>query len=273
MPFDNANPARAYFRESTAALAALVETRPAADVLRAVHAELVHRDRRAAVALRDQVAALLSAEVVPVAKPRISVTAVLRPVVVSPVVVQPAPAPVAVSPVAKPRAAKAPKRPGDIGWRPRSLAQIARYAGLAPIRASVEEFAASGGNVLLALREHGLRARGFVAGATDREGYATWSRGAEVLRVGPFGAIYLGADGWQQLPRADRDALAEDGRPGLAAAIVEMRRRAKRKNARAAWRQACATKRPAADAAEWLRSARRDAVRRAWQARAEARAA
>jgi len=268
MPFDNANPARAYFRESTAALAALVETRPTADVLRAVHAELVHRDRRAAVALRDQVAALLSAGVVPVAKPRISVTAVLRPVVVSPVVVQPAPAP-----VAKPRAAKALKRPGDIGWRPLSLEQKQRHAGVPAIRASVEEFAASGGNVLLALREHGLRARGFVAGATDREGYATWSRGAEVLRVGPFGAIYLGADGWQQLPRADRDALAEDGRPGLAGAIVEMRRQAKRRDARAAWRQACATKRPAADAAEWLRSARRDAVRRAWQARAEARAA
>lgn len=47
MPFDNSNPVRSYFRESTAALAALVETRPAVEVLRAVHAELVHRDRRA----------------------------------------------------------------------------------------------------------------------------------------------------------------------------------------------------------------------------------
>jgi hypothetical protein len=62
---------RPYFREGTDALASLVATRPARDVLLNVAAELVHRERPAARRLAAEVAALLSgvACIAPIAAP------------------------------------------------------------------------------------------------------------------------------------------------------------------------------------------------------------
>ena len=95
---DGSFSSRPYFRSSTAELAGLVATSPARDVLLTVADELVHRDRPAAVMLRQRVAVMLDgsrvaipcvapiAEVVPMAKPRVSIRAEMAPIapVVSP---------------------------------------------------------------------------------------------------------------------------------------------------------------------------------------------
>jgi hypothetical protein len=66
---DTTNIPRPYFREGTDALASLVATRPARDVLLNVAAELVHRERPAARRLAAEVTALLGgvASIAPVA--------------------------------------------------------------------------------------------------------------------------------------------------------------------------------------------------------------
>lgn len=61
----NVNPARPYFSEGTAAIAALVATSPAADVLRAVAHELSFRSRPAAVRLLADVTARLAPTAAP----------------------------------------------------------------------------------------------------------------------------------------------------------------------------------------------------------------
>lgn len=244
---------RPYFRETTEALASLVATRPARDVLLNVAAELQHRDRPAARRLAAEVAALLS-----------GVAAV--PVVVAPVLVQPVAAPVAAKPARK---AVAAKRPGDIGWRGTSLAQKCARAGVASY-ANVP-----GG--LLACREAGLAATGWSRGATDGDGYTTWTNGADRLRVGPWGAIYLGT-GWAQMPRDGRDALMEAGRPVMMAAIeaarIKAKRNAARAKARASFLDAAKHRKLAREGkAPWLTTeGARGKVAYAWKLRAEARA-
>jgi hypothetical protein len=81
---DTTTISRPYFREGTDALASLVATRPARDVLLNVAAELVHRERPAARRLAAEVAALLSGVA--------SIASVPAPVAPEPV----APAPVEV---------------------------------------------------------------------------------------------------------------------------------------------------------------------------------
>ena len=98
------------------------------------------------------------------------------------------------------------------------------------------------------------------------------------MRMGPFGALYLGDATWVQLAREDRDAITEDGRAGINATVEAERIRIKRAEARAKARAAHM------DAAHHLKLARagkipgvtmdgaKAKIAYAWQARAEARA-
>jgi hypothetical protein len=279
---------RPYFREGTDALASLVATRPARDVLLNVAAELVHRERPAARRLAAEVAALLGGVASigqacePVAMPApahdVTIWPNGAPTLGTPdSEMRDDPAPVTAKPARKP-AARAAKRPGDIGWKPRSLDQIARTAGLAPLSWDADTLAVCGGNGLLAHREHGLMARGFERGGPAGDGCTTWKRGADRILVGPYGALYLADGTMRQLPREERDAITEDGRAGIAAAVVAERLRVKRAAARAkarvAWIDAKQnrTAKLRADAPQWLRDGAKAKVALAWKLRAEARA-
>jgi hypothetical protein len=282
---DTTTISRPYFRESTDALATLVATRPARDVLLNVAAELVHRERPAARRLAAEVAALLGgvASIGQASKP----VALPSPVEVAPLViagpvrdveaaiVAAAGGDAPAKPARKPAAAKV-KRPGDIGWKPRSLDQIARTAGLAPMSWDAEAHGIFG-NVMLAAREFGLRARGFIFHSKDSEGYATWAWSDDRIIVGPYGALYMGDGTWRQLPRDERDAITEDGRAGVAAAVVTERLRVQRAKAKA---HALLVRKMALDyrralkpdAPQYMKDARKQKIRMAWQARAKYRA-
>jgi hypothetical protein len=304
---DTTTISRPYFREGTDALASLVATRPARDVLLNVAAELVHRERPAARRLAAEVAALLSgvASIAPVAAPVAPepVQMVVIPCQVSdPFRTDPGcfpgyvngtrevpadhPAaiahaePVTAKPARKPAAAKV-KRPGDIGWKPRSLDQIARTAGLAPMSWDTDTLAVCRGNGLLAHRKHGLMARGFERGGPAGDGCTTWKRGADRILVGPYGALYLADGTMRQLPREERDAITEDGRAGVAAAVIEARRVAKRNAAEVKHRVARMDmirfrRLVRTGKTSMTEAGRRDAMRGkvgyAWRLRAEARA-
>jgi hypothetical protein len=133
-------------------------------------------------------------------------------------------------PARKPAAAKV-KRPGDIGWKPRSLAAIIKAAGNASWTWDAESAAVRGWNGMLAARQFGLRARGWMNASKDSEGYVTWQRGAERVILGPYGALYMGDGTWRQLPRDEREAITEAGRPGMAAAVAAPQLRQKRNEA------------------------------------------
>jgi hypothetical protein len=289
---------RPYFREGTDALASLVATRPARDVLLNVAAELQHRERPAARRLAATVAELLGGvsaigqapmtkEVrldhpdmrAAIARAQAVADALPQPVAlpVPAEVAQPAPAP--AKPARKPAAPKV-KGPGDIGWKPRSLDQIARSAGLAPMSWDAATHSLFP-NVMLAMREHGLMARGFERGGPAGDGCTTWKRGADRILVGPYGALYLADGTMRQLPREERDAITEDGRAGVAAAVVEAKRIAKRNAAEIKHRAARMDmirfrKLVRAGKTSMTEAGRRDAMRGkvgyAWKLRAEARA-
>jgi hypothetical protein len=294
---------RPYFREGTEALASLVATRPARDVLLNVAAELSHRERPAARRLAATVAELLggvsaigqvSAPVaMPVPAPMVTVPCQVVsdygrtdpgcfPGYVNGTREVPADHPLAVAPAKPARKPAAPKvkRPGDIGWRPRSLDQIARSAGLAPLSWDAATHSLFP-NVMLAMREHGLMARGFERGGPAGDGCTTWKRGADRILVGPYGALYLADGTMRQLPREERDAITEDGRAGVAAAVVEAKRIAKRNAAEIKHRAARMDmirfrKLVRAGKTSMTEAGRRDAMRGkvgyAWKLRAEARA-
>jgi hypothetical protein len=307
---------RPYFREGTDALASLVATRPARDVLLNVAAELQHRERPAARRLAATVAELLGgvsaigqasepvampvpAEVAPATDFTGTSDATIRRIIdghasmaESARGVRPDMAAAhdgwkaqaeaeiarrdAAKPARKPAAPKV-KGPGDIGWKPRSLDQIARSAGLAPLSWDAETHSLFP-NVMLAMREHGLMARGFEHGGPAGDGCTTWKRGADRILVGPYGALYLADGTMRQLPREERDAITEDGRAGVAAAVERKRNRGKRAaadvKAAVAWLAAKGYSRNARmpNSPTWARSAKRDAVAHAWKLRAEARA-
>ena len=297
---DGSFSSRPYFRSSTAELAGLVATSPAREVLLTVADELVHRDRPAAVMLRQRVAVMLDgsrsaipcaapvAEVVAVAKPRVSIRAEVAPV--APIPAETAriacvshAAPEIVTVAAKPakpaRATKAAKRPGDIGWKPRSLEAIARSAGVAQFGWSVQA-AEIWQNCLVAARRFGLEALGYVRhGEPDQHGYATWARGAERVVLHDYGALYLGDGTMRCMPSDYRDVITEAGRAPMNAEI-ERRRLAAIKaelkaKARAAWVTAKLHMRQASapGAKEWVKDGARASVALAWKARAEYRAA
>lgn len=268
---DTTSITRPYFRESTDALASLAATRPARDVLLNIAAELTHRERPAARRLASEVAALLGgvASIAPVAP---VVVAPMPAPVVAPVMEA---APILAKPARKPAAPKV-KRPGDIGWRPRSLDQIARSAGVAPMGWEPDAVGIFG-NVMKAAREFGLQARGWKRGETDRDGYTTWTMGDAGMRMGPFGALYCGTGTWVQVTRDERDAITEDGRAAVKAAVEAERLRAKRAKAKA---QALLVRKMALDyrrnlkrdAPQYMKDARKQKMRQAWQARAAYRA-
>jgi hypothetical protein len=230
---------RPYFRESTDALASLVATRPARDVLLNIAAELTHRERPAARRLASEVAALLGGAASVAFTKEVTLdhpvmaAAIRRAQAVADTLVVPA----AAKPARKPAAPKV-KRPGDIGWKPRSLDQIARSAGVAPMGWDVDCMMLAGGNAMLGARMLALKAEGWVKGKADKHGYTPWTRGAETLRMGPWGAIYLGASGWVQMARDDRDALTEAGRALLLAEVPKHKAREARNAAKTAARVA-----------------------------------
>jgi hypothetical protein len=143
MPFDNPSAARPYMREGTAALAALVATRPARDVLVNIAAEIVHRDRPAARRLADEVAALLGAsvpasEAAPVLAPSPEAPLSAPPAAPLPLGVQLAalpPAELLRTLAALPYAIRIEGLPGET--LPRSRKAAARVLGAAPEAAAV----------------------------------------------------------------------------------------------------------------------------------------
>jgi len=76
-------------------------------------------------------------------------------------------------------------------------------------------------NPMRAAREHALRQTGWKQTEVDKHGYATFRAGRQYLRVGPFGAIYLGKNGWDQMPRDAREELTERGRDAMIQSAAE----------------------------------------------------
>lgn len=307
MPFDpHAAINRPYRQELTASLAGLVATRPARDVLALILAELEWRQRPAAVLLRAEVAALLSASVsppepsparpsydpslwpngppsigIPDAEQRDEPQPDPAPVQTQravPARKAAAPKPVASVPTPVAKRAKADRRPGDIGWKGTVFEGFVKRCGLASMRWDHAAMDYAGGNPMRKARIEALISQGWIPGDDKPDGYMIMRRAGEVLRIGHHGMVYMGLTGWWQMPRADRDALTDAGRPILArlalisaagAALTATKAR------RAQLVKHFAKHRAAAKGAEWAKHALLTAkaeAGRAWRALQKARA-
>lgn len=252
MPFDPHNAApRPYMREGTAALAALVATSPARDVLTAIAAELSHRDRKAARILAEQVAALLSVDppapmdgehgkrrrvldtppapdhLWPEPRPLVLDTAANALVEAKIVAIAGEPAP---KPARKPASKRADKRPGEVGWKPPSLEALIKRVGN-PSHMWTSEVAGVFGNPIKAARVEALKAEGWQHIGDDAQGYMVMQLGDARLRIGYHGMIYCGDATWVQLAKEERDRLTDAGRPILARLAAEAAKPARRRKA------------------------------------------
>jgi hypothetical protein len=280
MPFD-AISSRPFMRCATAELALMVD-KPGAD-LRAILAELSHRDRKPAKRLAETIAGRLAPmpaapevpsvpfEVIPclhgevIPEARETVVEVIR---------------VSEVPAAKPaKPAKAPKRdkrPGDVGWNPPSLNVVIKRAGNPSCMWS-SDIAGAFGNPLKAARFEALKAEGWQHVA-DRDGYQILARGDARLRIGHHGMIYCGDATWVQLDKAERDRLTDAGRPilaRLAALAAAQDKLAAARSRRAALVKHFPKHRSAAKGATWAAAALLGAkgeARATWRALVKARA-